>query len=418
MRLPKLSATFRHLNFKEKTVPLRASPAADNDHYAFDGIRAQIRDLHTENIAELAMRARELGDVIPLWYGEGDMVTPAFIRDAAKQALDDGATFYIPNMRGSGPLNEALSAYQSRLHDRDIPIQRTTITPGGMQALYLALQLLVDVGSNVVYVAPQWPNIHNAIHLIGGEPRPVPLDFDTDWHLDLDKLFARCDARTRAICLSTPSNPTGWTASHDEMKALLEFSRRTGIWIISDEVYARLYFEGIVAPSILQVADDGDRVISVNSFSKAWAMTGWRIGWLTHPSGVADQLAAMTQYINSGTAGMIQAGALAAVRDGEPLVEDVRQKIKAGLDLAYEKLPQIPGIVLPVKPRGGMYAFFALEGESDARAACTRILETSRVGLAPGYLFGDSSRAFLRMCIFRDIEQIRTALDRMVGAMT
>jgi aspartate/methionine/tyrosine aminotransferase len=393
------------------------SAETDGARHAFEGIRAQIRDLHTENIAELAMRARELGGVIPLWYGEGDMVTPAFIREAAKQALDDGATFYIPNMRGYGPLNEALSEYQSRLHDCSIPIERTTIAPGGMQALYITLELLVDLGSNVVYVAPQWPNIHNAIHLIGGEPRPVALDFDTDWRLDLDKLFARCDARTRAIFLSTPSNPTGWTASREEMKALLDFSRRTGIWIISDEVYGRLYFDGIVAPSILQIAEDGDRVISINSFSKAWAMTGWRIGWLTHPSGVADQLAAMTQYINSGTAGMVQAGALAAIRDGEPLVEEIRTKIKAGLDLAYEKLPQIPGMILPDKPRGGMYAFFALEGETDARAACARILDSARVGLAPGYLFGDSSRAFLRMCIFRDIGQIRTALDRMVDAM-
>ncbi|MGO4436673.1 pyridoxal phosphate-dependent aminotransferase [Rhizobium sp. RAF56] len=385
--------------------------------HAFDGIRAQIRDLHTENIAALAMRARELGGVIPLWYGEGDMVTPAFIREAAKQALDEGMTFYIPNMRGYGPLNEALSDYQSRLHGRPIPIERTTVAPSGMQALYMALEMLVDVGTNVVYVAPQWPNIHNAIHLIGGEPRPHFLDFDTDFRLDLDKLFARCDARTRAIFLSTPSNPTGWTATREEMQALLDFSRRTGIWIISDEVYGRLYFDGPVAPSILQIAEDNDRVISINSFSKAWAMTGWRIGWLTHPSGVADQLAAMTQYINSGTPGMVQAAALAAIRDGEPLIEEIRGKVKAGLDLAYDKLPQIPGMILPEKPRGGMYAFFALEGEADARAACARILEKARVGLAPGYLFGDSSRAFLRMCVFRDIEQVRTALDRMVDAM-
>ncbi|NKN39301.1 pyridoxal phosphate-dependent aminotransferase [Agrobacterium sp. a22-2] len=385
--------------------------------WSFEGIRPQIRDLHTENIAELATRARELGDVIPLWYGEGDVVTPAFIRDAAKAAFDEGLTFYIPNMRGLDPLNEALSTYQSELHGRPISVRRTTVTPGGMQALYLALEMLVDLGTNVVYVAPQWPNIHNAIHLIGGEPRPVALDFDTDWRLDLDKLFERCDARTRAIFLSTPSNPTGWTASREEMQALLDFSRRTGIWIISDEVYGRLYFEGRVAPSILQLAEDEDRVISINSFSKAWAMTGWRIGWLSHPTGVADQVAAMTQYINSGTAGMIQAGAVAALRDGEPLVADIRQRIKSGLDLAYDRLSAIPGIILPEKPRGGMYAFFALEGETDARAVCARILETARVGLAPGYLFGDSSRAFLRMCIFRDRQQIETSLDRMVGAM-
>ena len=397
-------------------MPPQSSSVA-KARYAFDGIRAQIRDLHTEHIANLAVRARELGDVIALWYGEGDMVTPAFIRDAAKAGLDEGLTFYIPNMHGHPPLNEALSEYQTRIHGQHIPIARTTVTPGGMQALYFALSLLVDTGTNVVYVAPQWPNIHNAIHLIGGEPRPFALDFDGDWRLDLERLFATCDARTRAIFLSTPSNPTGWTATREEMSALLDFSRRTGIWIISDEVYGRLYFDDVVAPSILQVAEDGDRVLSVNSFSKAWAMTGWRIGWLTHPSGIADQIGAMTQYANSGTSAPIQAGAVAAIRQGEPLVEEIRQRIKTGLDLAYDRLALIPGIILPRKPRGGMYAFFALEGESDARRACADILEKARVGLAPGHLFGRSANAFLRMCVCRDRAQIATALDRMLDTM-
>ena len=393
------------------------SPEALKARYAYDGIRAQIRDLKTENIALLAARARELNDVIPLWFGEGDVVTPPFIREAAQKALDDGVTFYIPNMRGYGPLIEALSDYQSDLHGKRIPVARSTVAPSGMQALYLALSLIVDVGTNVVYVAPQWPNIHNAIHLIGGEPRPVPLDFDTDWRLNLDRLYAACDARTRAIFLSTPSNPTGWTATQEELKALLDFSRRTGVWIIADEVYNRLYFDGKAAPSILAVAEDSDRVLSVNSFSKAWAMTGWRIGWLTHPSGVADQLGAMTQYANSGTAGFIQAGAAAALMQGEPLVGQIRDKIKAGLDLAYERLGTIPGIVLPEKPRGGMYVFFGLADQPDAGKACAMILEKARVGLAPGHMFGASSNAFMRMCVFRDIDEIRVALDRMVDTL-
>jgi len=397
-------------------MPPRTSAA--RARHAFEGIRAQIRDLHTENIAALAVRARELGDVIALWYGEGDMVTPAFIRDAAKAALDQGLTFYIPDMRGHAPLTAALSDYQTRLHGRPVPVERTTVTPGGMQALFLALQLLVDTGTNVVYVAPQWPNIHNAIHVIGGEPRPFALDFRAgDWRLDLDRLFAACDARTRAVFLSTPGNPTGWTATGEEMQALLDFSRRTGIWIISDEVYGRLFFEADAAPSMLRIAEDGDRVLSVNSFSKAWAMTGWRIGWLTHPSGVADQLAAMTQYINSGTAGPVQAAAAAALVEGEPLVRAIRERIRTGLDLAYDRLARIPGIVLPARPRGGMYVFFEIQGQPDSRRACADILEKARVGLAPGYLFGDSARAFLRMCVCRDGAELETALDRMVEAM-
>jgi len=382
-----------------------------------EGIRAQVQDLRTENIARLAVRAKALGDVIPLWYGEGDMVTPAFIREAAEEALDAGRTFYVPNMRGAEGLNAALSEYQTRLHGRPIAVDRTTVTPGGMQALFLALEMLVDVGTNVVYVEPQWPNIHNAIHLVGGEPRPVALKFDGDWKLDLDALFSRCDARTRAIFLSTPCNPTGWTASAGEMRALLDFSRERGIWIISDEVYGRLYFEGEVAPSILQVADDDDRVLAVNSFSKSWAMTGWRIGWLTHPVALADHIGAMTQYVNSGTAAFVQAGAEEALRHGEGLVAEIRQRTKRGLDLAYEALGSLNRVVLPPKPKGGMYAFFSLDGEPDANAACARILEDARVGLAPGHLFGEVSRPFLRMCVMRDETELGEALERMVAAL-
>lgn len=381
-------------------------------------IRPQVQDLPTENIAELAVRAQELGGVIPLWYGEGDLVTPAFVRDAAKQALDEGRTFYIPNMRGAPELATALAAYQSAQHGVPIEVDRSTVTPGGMQALLLALELIVDLGQNVVYVEPQWPNIPSLIHLCGGEPRPVPLDFvGGDWKLDLDRVKAACDARTRAIVFSTPANPTGWVASREDLRALLAFGRERGIWIISDEVYARLYFDGPIAPSILQVAEPEDLVLSVNSFSKAWAMTGWRVGWLTHPASVAPELAAMTQYMNSGTAGILQAGALAALTRGEELVATMRERCRNGIEISYEALSRVPGIRLPAKPRGGMYTFFSLASEPDSRAACRHILDRARVGLAPGYLFGEASRGHLRMCICRDPDQLKAGLARIVETL-
>jgi len=385
---------------------------------AYDRIRTQIMDLETENIAELAVRAQSLSDVITLWYGEGDLVTPDFIRDAAKASLDAGDTFYVPDMRGLPALTEALSAYLTALHGRDIPVVRSTITPGGMQAVFLALELLVDRGDNVVYVEPQWPNIRHAIHVVGGEPRPVALRYENDdWRLDLDELFARCDARTKAIMFSTPSNPLGWTASQEELRALIEFSRRTGIWIISDELYNRLSFTAERAPSVLQLAEDEDLVLSVNGFSKAWAMTGWRLGWLTHPKSVAAPLSAMTQYINSGSAAFVQAGGLAAITQGEAFVTQVRERCRAGVDTAYDALSGVNSVVLPAKPKGGMYVTFALAGEADSRAACTRILEEARVGLAPGWLFGAASNAFLRMCVCRDTAQIAEASRRIAGAL-
>jgi aspartate/methionine/tyrosine aminotransferase len=287
-----------------------------------------------------------------------------------------------------------------------------------MQAVFLALEMIVDSGSNVVYIEPQWPNIRHAIHITGGEPRPVPLDYvDDDWKLDLDKLFAACDARTRAIMFSTPSNPLGWTASREELEALIEFSRRTGIWIISDELYNRLSFHAETAPSVLQIAEPEDLVISVNGFSKAWAMTGWRAGWLTHPPSVAKALGAMTQYVNSGTAAFVQAGARAALVDGEPFVKQVRERCRAGVDAAYEALSQVNSLVLPTKPQAGMYVVFAVADEADSRAACRRILEGAHVGLAPGWLFGRSSNAFLRMCVCRDASDITEACRRIASAL-
>jgi aspartate/methionine/tyrosine aminotransferase len=385
---------------------------------ALQALRPQIQDLRMENIADLAMRARELGGVIPLWYGEGDMVTPAYIRDAAKAALDEGVTFYIPDMRGHRPLIEALSDYQSRLHGVPFGLDRSTVTPGGMQAVHLAMTAIADAGRNVVFPEPQWPNIANAIHVSGAEPRGVPMDYrDGRWVLDLDRLFDACDARTRAIVYSSPSNPQGWVAREDEIRALLEFGRRRGIWIIADEVYARMYFAGPAAPSILPLAEPEDLVMTVNTLSKGWAMTGWRVGWLTHPPSLSARFGALVQYMTSGTAGVLQAGAAAALRDGEGTVAEIRARAEAGIAATYDILDGHPAVELPARPEGGMYVFFRLRGVEDARDACRLVLERARVGLAPGHLFGPTGRSFLRMCILRETTGLREALSRMADAL-
>ena len=385
-------------------------------------LRPQIQDLTVDSIAELATRASAMADVIPLWYGEGDLVTPDFIRDACKRALDGGETFYVPDMHGTATLRAALAAYQTRLHGRVIGPARSTVTPGGMQSVLLALELIADVGTNVVLLEPQWPNIGRVVHLVGAEARPVAMATSPEgWVLDLDAVAGRCDARTRAVVLSTPSNPSGWTATRMELQGLLDLCRSRGIWLVTDEVYARLYFgaenDGRVAPSALQIAEPDELVMCINSFSKAWAMTGIRVGWLNHPESIAPRVAAMTQYMTSGVAAVLQAGATVALEEGEAFVAMMRERCRSGLDLAYERLSRIGRIELLPKPIGGMYVFFRLRGEPDSRAACRTILEQARVGLAPGYLFGDASAAFMRMCICRDPAQLGTALDRIERAL-
>ena len=383
-------------------------------------MRPTIQDLDTDNIADLATRAGQIEGCITLWYGEGDVVTPRFVREAAERALEDGKTFYEPNMRGWPPLTEALADYQTRLHGRPIAVERSTVTPGGMQALALAMQMICDPGRNAVYLEPQWPNIRRIIHLNGGEPRAVPLTVtEADLSLDMDRVREACDARTCAIFLSTPSNPSGWTASRTELRELLDFTRQRGIWLISDEVYNRLWYgEGECAPSIREIAEDEDLVLTINTFSKSWAMTGWRVGWLGHPISCAPKLGAMTQYVNSGTATFVQAGAHAAMTRGEGLVADIRERTRVGLDTAFDILGGAGRVTLPAKPPGGMYAFFRIEGEEDSREACRMILDHASVGLAPGFMFGDASRAFLRMCVCRETAQVREASERIARALS
>lgn len=385
---------------------------------ALSRVRGNLIDLETENIASLAARAAGVPDMIPLWYGEGDIVTPDFIRQAAIDSLTAGETFYVPQMEGRRDLHGALTAYQSELHGIDLGPDRTTVTPSGMQAVHIALTCILQAGDNAVYVEPQWPNIRHAICVAGAEPRGVPLDLvDGAWTLDVDRLFDACDARTRVIILSSPSNPNGWMADAALYAQLLEFSRKHGVWLISDEVYSRLVAEGRAAPSLLQQATDEDLVFCINGFSKAWAMTGWRIGWLNHPASVAPTVHAITQYLNSGTAAFVQAGALAALQGGEDTVEMVRARCRAGLDAVYEVLGSSNRVILPSKPGGGMYAFFRFDGEDDADATCRRLVSEAGVGLAPGGLFGESFRPYVRLCVMRPAEQLSRACERIVQAL-
>src|SRR5437762_4586268 len=249
-------------------------------------IRQAILELQPNGIGGVASLGLGEPDLLPLWFGETDLVTPAFICEAAKRALEEGFTFYT-HARGITPLREAISGFHRRTLATDISLARITVPGAAMLAVVVALQCVIETGNNVVAVSPVWPNIFQAAQITGAEVKFCRLEDNwagARWHLDLDKLFATCDARTKAIFVASPGNPTGWIKSREEQRAVLEFCRARGIAIISDEVYGTLVYDGSAhAPSFLQVAEPDDAVFVVNSFSKPWAMTGWRIGWLVHP---------------------------------------------------------------------------------------------------------------------------------------
>src|SRR5215472_11463272 len=304
-----------------------------------DPIRSDIRKLRSNGIARVAYEGLGQPDVIALWFGETDLVTPAFIRHAAKRALDDGQTFYVHG-RGIMPLREAIAAFHTRMTGSSLALERITVPGAAMLAVVTALQCVIEKGDNIVAVSPIWPNIFQAAEIAGAEIKFVSLETDWSsptprWRLDLDRLFDACDTRTKAIFIASPGNPTGWTMSAIEQRLTLDFARRRGIAIISDEVYGTLVYDARRhAPSFLEIADPKDPVFVINSFSKPWAMTGWRIGWLIHPADLDEPMSVMSVANNTGATTFVQYGALAALSPaGDAFLTTMRDRCRQGREL-------------------------------------------------------------------------------------
>jgi aspartate/methionine/tyrosine aminotransferase len=354
---------------------------------------------------------------VPLWFGEGDLVTPAFVRNAAAKALQAGETFYTWQ-RGIPELRAALSAYTERLYGIKCPVDRISVTTGGMQAILLSCQLLLDPGDNIVIVSPIWPNITSAARLMRGEPKYVALDRQRDgsFKLDLQKVFDAVDGRTRAIFVNSPGNPTGWTMTADEQRAILDFARKRGIWVMADEVYARLIYTRPVAPSFLELAGPDDPLIVLNSFSKPWAMTGWRIGWLTHPAALGDQIAKLVQINTSGVPAFLQRGAVAALEKGDAFITEMVERCRAGRELVFQRLSAQPRVTI-ARPEAAFYNFFSIDGVTDTMSFCKTLAKQYKVGLAPGEAFASGGQGNIRLCFASGAEQLSRGLDRIEAAI-
>ena len=376
-------------------------------------IRAAIRDLPASRIAEIS--ALGMGDpaVIPLWYGEGDLPTPGFIGAAASAALQAGHTFYTYKA-GLPELRATIAEYQSGLYAKPTAAERILVTSSAMTGLMLVAQTLIDAGDNLVIVAPVWPNIAAAVSVMGGEPRLVALDAAPEggWRLDIERVLAACDARTRGIFVNSPSNPTGWVISPDEAGALLGIARNRGLWLIADEVYGRIVYGNRAAPSFLDQAETEDRLIVVNSFSKSWAMTGWRLGWLTVPPDLLPQVEKLVEFNTSGSPTFLQHAAIVAIRDGEDFIAEFVARCRAARDVAIDGLQACRRVTV-ARPAGAFYAFLRVDGMTDSLAFAKEALQRAKVGLAPGSAFGPMGEGYLRLCFARDPRVIAEAVDRL-----
>ena len=384
-------------------------------------MRAVVESLEESRIREVANAGMGLPDVLKFWFGESDEVTPDFIREAAIASLNAGETFYTHNL-GLPELRHAIAGYTHSLHPQfatDHWFDRLAVTSGGVNGLMLASQTLVEADDEVVVVTPAWPNLVAQPQIMGARVRTVPLRVASTgaWELDLAVLLAAVTPATRLLILNAPNNPTGWTLTRDEQATILAHCRRTGTWILADEVYERLYFAGDTlngaAPSFLDVAEPEDRLIVAHSFSKSFLMTGWRLGWLVLPKALTHPVGKLIEFNTSCAPVFAQRAATVALQRGDEVTPGLVKHLRVCRDTLVPLLREMPGVQL-AEPKGGMYAFFRLEGQADSLQTAKRLVREAGLGLAPGSAFGPEAAGWLRWCFAsRDPQRLVQGAERL-----
>jgi aspartate/methionine/tyrosine aminotransferase len=365
-------------------------------------------------IAEMALR---MDGVLRLYFGESNLPTPDYIKRPAAQALADGYTYYTANA-GIPTLRAAIAEHYARLHNVTLdPETEIVITASGVQALNVGIRTVLDPGDEALILTPAWPNGSAIVQISNACPVHIaqPLVGDR-YEIDFDALERSVTPRTRLLIYTSPSNPLGWTATESDQDRLLAFARKHGLWILADEVYDRLSYEtgelGTPAPSILRKATRDDAVMVVQSFSKSYCMTGWRVGFLIARADLARKAAEFNEFIVSHAASFSQRAAETALREGESELVEMLHRLRENRDYALAAVRDIPGFTVP-RPEGAFYLFPKIEGLTDSFAFCKRLLQETKVGLAPGVAFGAGGEGSIRICYAADRSILEPALDRL-----
>ena len=377
-------------------------------------------------IRQVANAGMGRSDVLKFWFGESDEVTPQFIRDAAALSLQNGETFYSHNL-GLPELREAIAGYAKGIRAQDATktgADRVAVTAGGVNGLMIAVQALVDSGDQVVVITPVWPNLTGQSAIMGAVVRSVSLKpIAGQWQLDMNELLAAVTPDTKLLIINAPNNPTGWTLTRAEQETILAHCRKTGTWILADEVYERLYYESTAngcAPSFLDIAAPDDRLVVVNSFSKSFLMTGWRLGWMVMPPAMTAQVGKLIEYNTSCSPVFIQRAGLVAIERTLDVTPKVVAHLKTCRDTLLPLLQAVPG-VQAASARGGMYAFFRLEDQArfgDSLDVAKRLVTEAGLGLAPGNAFmvnpGVGAQGWLRWCFAsQDVSRLGEGVQRL-----
>jgi len=353
-------------------------------------------------IRELAEEAMKMEGVVKLYFGESNIPTPDFIKQAACRALEEGYTFYSSNA-GLPGLRQDLAAYYRRLHGVELdPASEIVITASGVQALNLTIRCAIDPGDEAILLTPAWPNATSTVLMDSGTPHEIPLRLQGGrYAVDFQALEEAVTHRTRLLVYTSPSNPLGWVATEEEQEGILDFARRHDLWILADEVYDRIYYRapglGLPAPSILRKATRDDAVMVAQSFSKTYCMTGWRVGWIVVRRDVGEKAAQLNEFIVSHAASFTQRAAQTALAQGESGVKEMVGRLKENRDFCLRALSEIRGVSVP-SPDGAFYLFPKIEGLKDSFDFCIRLLRETKVGIAPGVAFGAGGEGSVRIC--------------------
>jgi aspartate aminotransferase len=380
-------------------------------------VARSVQNVPHSRIRELAEVAMSMDGVLRLYFGESNLPTPDYIKQAAIQALHDGYTFYTENA-GLPSLRRAIARHYQKLHGVDLdPESEIVITASGVQALNVSLRAMLDPGDEALVLTPAWPNGSSIIAMANAVAKQIahPLCGDR-YRIDFDALEAAAGPRTRLLLYTSPSNPLGWVATEDDQQRLLDFCRARGMWLVADEVYDRLYYAGSSlgepVPSILRKATRDDAVAVVHSFSKSYCMTGWRVGWLIARRDLGLKATQLNEFIISHAPSFAQKAAETALSDGEAELSAMLQRLKENRDFCLAALREMPGVTVP-EPDGAFYLFPKIAELTDSFEFCRRLLMETKVGLAPGVAFGEGGEGSVRICYAADRSILEPAMERL-----
>jgi aspartate aminotransferase len=374
-----------------------------------------VENVPQSRIRELAEVAMTMDGVLRLYFGESNLPTPDYIKQAAWRAMQEGFTFYTENA-GLPSLRRAIAKNYRDLHGVELnPAAEVLVTASGVQALNLGIRCVLDPGEEALVLTPAWPNGSASVLMANAAVRQQPLCGER-YRVDFDALEAAVTPRSRLLLFTSPSNPLGWVATEAEQQGLLDFARRHGLWLLADEVYDRLYYAGerlgAPAPSILRKATRDDAVMVVHSFSKTYCMTGWRLGWLIGRRDLIEKATQLNEFVVSHAPAFAQKAGETALAEGEPELASMLARLKENRDFCMDALAGLPGVTVP-KPDGAFYLFPRIDGLEDSFAFCKRLLDERRVGLAPGVAFGAGGEGSIRICYAAERSILEPAMERL-----